>query len=170
MSGLPIRRLWDVTEAQRSGKISSHRLGGLGMRQSVTGEATIIPATSAQLNKLTAELGDLGIAAWIQYGSGLRPSEALAVRLDSFRDGGMVLRVSGQVSAIGRGTAPLKARRPGAYRDVHGTEWLWRKVTKHVEAHGTDDGRLVSLGCQAYRRRFVRAAKTAGLPDGFLPQ
>ena len=97
------------------------------MRQSVTGEATIIPATSAQLNKLMAELGDLGIAAWIQCGTGLRPSEALAVRLDSFRDGGMVLRVSGQVPAIGRGTAPLKARRPGAYRDVPGTEWLWRK-------------------------------------------
>jgi hypothetical protein len=36
------------------------------------------------LDKLTAELGDLGIAAWIQYGARLRPSEALAVRLDSF--------------------------------------------------------------------------------------
>lgn len=51
------------------------------------------------------------------------------------------------------------------YHDVPGTAWLWRKVTEHVEANGTDEGRLVSLGYQAYRRRFVRAAKLPGCPQ-----
>ena len=68
-----------IEDAVRAGKISRQRLGGLPPRQDANGAATIIPAAREQLDRLSAELGDLCIVAWLQYGAGLRASEALAV-------------------------------------------------------------------------------------------
>lgn len=156
-----------VAEAQRAGKIGPHRLNGLSVRKDAQKAADIIPATTAQLEILAKGLRpDLALTVWLMRGAGLRISEALAVRLDGFRDNGKVLRVCEQATRDGS-TGPLKSRKPGEYRDMPIPRWLWAKVQAHVDAYGTHDGYLFGNGRRplygTYHERFVKAVAKAGL-------
>lgn len=150
-----------------AGKISNHRLAGLVVRRPATAAATIRPATMAQLDALAGGLRELGLTVHLMRGCGLRISEALAVRLDGFREGGRVLRISEQVAREG-GTCPLKKRRAGEYRDVPVPAWVQTRVQAHVAAYGAEDGWLFTTAGHrpaytTYRARFVLAAEAAGL-------
>jgi integrase len=153
--------------AVAAGRLPGHRLGGIKVRREVGHEATIIPATKDQLDRLASGLRpELALTVWIMAGTGLRISECLAVRLDGFRDSGRVLRVHEQLARQG-GYGPLKDRRPGEFRDVPVPAWLWAKVKAHAETYGTD-GYLFPVGTYSgYRPRFHTAAAKAGLPEGF---
>jgi integrase len=116
--------------AVAAGRLPGHRLGGIKVRREVGHEATIIPATKDQLDRLASGLRpELALTVWIMAGTGLRISECLAVRLDGFRDSGRVLRVHEQLARQG-GYGPLKDRRPGEFRDVPVPAWLWAKVQR----------------------------------------
>ncbi len=163
--------LGTVREAQRAGKLSRSRLEGLTVRKEAQAKADIIPATREQLETLaSALLPDLSLTVWLMRGCGLRISEALAVRLDGFRDNGhgRTLRVSEQLGRDGHGYGPLKDRLVNEYRDVPVPAWLYAKVQDHVSTYGTRDGYLFrQLSYSAYRARFVRGVKAAGLPATF---
>jgi integrase len=156
-----------MDEAVRAGKIPSHRLSGMAVRREASAPATIMPASTEQLDELAAGLRELGLSVWLMRGCGLRVSEALAVRLEGFRDGGRVLRISEQVAREG-GMAPLKKRRANEYRDVPVPGWLWAKVQEHAGTYGTDNGYLFTTQghrptYSTYRVRFAVAAGKAGL-------
>ncbi len=161
-----------VNEAVTAGKLGRHRLGGLTVRAHAQGAAQIIPATAAQLTKLVGGIGtEVALTVWLMRGCGLRINEALAVRLDNFRDDGKTLRACEQVARDGS-LAPLKAHKANEHRDCPVSAWLWARVRAHVAEFGTDDGYLfASLGkrvCYAgYHGRFTAAAKRAGLGGDF---
>jgi integrase len=69
--------------------------------------------------------GAAGICVWLMRGCGLRIEEALAVRKADFRENGTILRVACQATRDGSGTAPLKKRKAGEYRDIPVPTWLW---------------------------------------------
>ncbi len=111
---------------------------------------------------------DLALSVWLMRGAGLRVSEALAVRLDGFRDDGRTLRVHEQVLHDGS-LGPLKSRKPGEHRDVPIPAWLWSRIEDHVREHGTSNGYLFHthgrrVTYNAAHSKFLRAAKNAGLP------
>jgi integrase len=161
-------------EAQAAGRIPSHRMAGITVSQSVAKPATITPITDAQYTRLAAGLpAPWALSIDLMRACGLRISECLAVRLDGFRDDGRTLRITEQ-TASGGGLGPLKARRPGEYRDIPCPRWAWVKVQAHVREHGTDAGFLFALpgggrvGYDSYIRRFRTAARRALLP-GLTP-
>lgn len=113
-----------------------------------------------------------GICVWLMRGCGLRIRESLAVEKEDFRvtkDKRVILRVSGQTSRDGKAKVPLKKRLEGEYRDVAVPAWLWEKV-KDMPA-----GPLMPGNGRRYEvyatvnRRFMTAAKAAGIPSGFTP-
>jgi hypothetical protein len=65
---------------------------------------------------------------------------------------------------------PLKHRKQGDYRDVPVPTWLWEMVKDlpNGPLSPGHDGRLFEPYVTV-RRRFARAADTAGIPDGFTP-
>jgi hypothetical protein len=81
-------------------------------------------------------LNGLGLTIWLMCGCGLRIGEALAVHKSSVRDGGKTLRIFEQVTPDGKGTAPLKYRKAGEYRDISVRTYL-RAMVK-----GLPDGYL----------------------------
>jgi integrase len=151
-----------VEAAVAAGRLPSHRLGGLKVRRTVSQQATIIPATTEQLEALAGVLGHVGLTVWIMAGTGLRIGECLAVRMDGFLDGGKRLRVHEQTYR-NLSMGPLKGRRPGEYRDVPVPAWLWAKV----QAYGADGYLFGGLTYNSYRHKFRTAAVKAGLPDDF---
>jgi integrase len=153
-------------EAVTAGKISKHRLAGIPVPKDALKPATIVPVTKTQMEIIAGNLRpDEALSAWLMSGTGLRVSEALAVKIDGFREG--TLRVSEQVARSG-GTAPLKRRRAGEYRDVPVAGWLKAKVDEHVATFDTDDGYLfghngVRIAYGHYHDRFAMACVQAGL-------
>jgi integrase len=152
-----------MTEAKASGRIADDRLTRLHATPAVpTGFR--FPSHS-QLSQLAAGLGELEPAVWIMRGCGLRPSEVLAVRGQPERPGGPGLsggrlRVIEQQARTGTGRVPLKARRPGDFRDV--------PVPGYVTAALSElrPGYLFSVPSGTFRDRFRRAADAARL-EGF---
>jgi integrase len=65
---------------------------------------------------------------------------------------------------------PLKHRKQGEYRDVPVPSWLWELVKDLPDGPlcPGQDGRLFEPYVTV-RRRFSRAAESAGIPDGFTP-
>jgi integrase len=158
-------------EAVSAGKIPTHRLGTLSVSKDAVAQAVIVPVTKAQLEKLAAGLpADQALTVWLMRGCGLRISEALAVRLDGFRDDGKVLRISQQIGRDGR-PAQLKARKVNEYREMPVPTWLWAKVQAHVAQFPAElhNGYLFGNGARitykSYSPKFTRAAQDAGLPD-----
>jgi integrase len=106
-------------------------------------------------------------------GCGLRVSEALAVRKDCFGEG--TLRIFEQVRPDGRGTVALKHRRPGESREMPAPGYLLEAVDRHVSEHGTHDGYLLAgarvpfVQQRGYLKSFTRAARLAGIGEGFTP-
>lgn len=157
-----------LDEAVKAGKIARHRCDGIELadhspRNSHDGFVFPSHAQVAQV------AGAAGIAVWLMRGCGLRIEEALAVERAGFREGGTVLRVSGQATRDGRGRVPVKFRRPGEYRDVPVPGWLWHVV------QAMPDGPLCPGRDRLYRpyrtahNAFTAAAARAGIPRGFTP-
>ena len=83
----------------------------------------IIPVTYDQLVTIAGAMPDKwALSIWIGYGCGFRPGEILAVRHDSLRENGTMLRTEEQVHMRYRADkpslVPMKARLEGEYRDV----------------------------------------------------
>jgi integrase len=109
-----------------------------------------------------------GICVWLMRGCGLRIEEALAVEKSDFVEDGTVLRVTWQASRDGRKKMPLKHRKQGEYRDVPVPSWLWDMVKDLADGPlSPGHGSRLFEPYVTVRRRFARAADTAGIPDGF---
>lgn len=139
-----------MTEAARAGRIAEDRLTRLRVEPAAPLQFTF--PSYAQLAALAAGMGGLAPAVWIMRGCGLRPGEVLAVRGEAFVDGR--LRVSEQ-RLKNETIAPLKARRPGEYRDV--------PVPSYVAAAVSGQGYLFTVTRTTFARRFRAAADAAGL-------
>jgi integrase len=165
-----------LDEAVRAARLPRHRLDGIRL----TGDSRapdrsdfIFPPCS-QIEALAAGLRpDVQLSIWLMRGCGLRISEALAIREDCFREG--TLRISEQVQPDGRGTVALKHRRPGESREMPAPAYLLEAVNRHVTEHGTRDGYLLPgarvpfVQHRGYLKSFTRAARLAGIPEGFTP-
>ena len=152
-----------LNEAEASGRIESDRLRRLRAGHPAPLQFTF-PAHE-QLTRLARGMGEqLTPAIWIMRGCGLRPSEMLAVRGKPDRAGGPGfssgrLRISEQ-QAEDRTLIPLKARRPGEFRDVPVPGYVTAAIA------GLGPGRLFDICGPAFRDRFRKAANAAGL-EGF---
>lgn len=167
-----------IAEAIKAGKLPPvHRLADIEIASAGTPHREFIEASHAQLTKLTASLQrrDLALAIWLQRGCGLRVSEALAVNMRNFRDGGRTLRVREQTETDGSGLRPLKHRRAGDYRDVPVPAWLAAMIRDHLAEFGDPiDGYLFKghgqqpyVGYATFGRSFKLAAGKAGLPAAY---
>jgi integrase len=168
--------LQTIEEAARAGRIpAGHRLSDLDLASAGHKTETFVHATFAQVTAITDGLRrkDLALSVWLMRGCGLRVSEALAVNVKAFREGGKILRVSEQVTPDGKALAPLKSRKVGEYRDVPVPAWLWAKVCAQLATFGTPvDGYLFRTGKRyvaysGFRLAFAKQATKAGLPAGY---
>ena len=171
-----------LDEAMLGGRISQHRAARIKL---LTGSrapsrADFVFPSYAQLCALAKDLEanrvqtrGLGLTVWLMRGCGLRISEVFAVREDSFR--GDVLRIFEQVAPDGRGTAPLKHRRAGEYREMPVPGYVQQALARHVREQGTRDGFLFTGARvpfpmhRTYVKAFRYAAGLAGIPAGFTP-
>lgn len=160
-----------MDEAVIAGKIAAHRLGGIELANRGTKKDLsdfVFPA-HGQLAQMAEGLNGLGLTVWLMRGCGLRISEALAVQKSCFRDGGKTLRIFEQVTPDGTGTAPLKHRRAGEYRDIPVPAYLWEMV------RGLPDGYLFRRSggrfpvYMTYLNAFKREARSAGIAARFTP-
>jgi len=164
-----------VEEAARAGRIpASHRLSDITITAAGKQAGEFIHATHAQLTAIAAGARPgLTLAVWLMRGCGLRISEVLAVRADSFRDGGRTLRLREQVTVDGREIVPhLKHRKPGEFRDIPVPAWLSAKVADHIETYGCTSylfqgARVPFVAYAGFRDSFQRHAEKAGLPQGY---
>jgi len=141
-----------MSEAARSGHIDGDRLTRL--RTGPLAPVAFTFPSCAQLTALAGDMGELGPIIWIMRGCGLRPGEALAARSESFS--GSRLRVDGQRLLTGA-YAPLKARRPGEFRDVPVPSYVAAAIA------GRGPGYLFDIPRATFNQRFRRAADAAGL-------
>ena len=168
-------------DAVKAGKLSRHYLADIELRDDGPKRlrSDFVFPTYAQVKmvasgaKKTTEhraFRGAGICVWLMRGCGLRIEEALAIEKSNFVDDGTLLRVTWQASRDGRKKMPLKHRKQGDYRDVPVPSWLWDMVKD------LPDGPLCpGQGSRLFepyvtvRRRFSRAAESAGIADGFTP-
>jgi integrase len=155
-----------LDEAVAAGKIARHRCGGIALADTRprNGNDGFVFPTHKQMTEVAQAAG---IWVWVARGCGLRISEALAVEKADFREGGRVLRVSGQATRDGRGKVALKHRRPGEHRDVPVPTWLFALV-RDLPDGPLDPGR--DRPYKPYRTAqtaFSRAARDASIDDGF---
>lgn len=141
-----------MTEAKLSGLVREDRLTRL--RVDALEPVRFAFPSFAELAALAAAMQELEPAIWIMRGCGLRPGEVLAVRDTSFSGGR--LRIDGQRLTDGS-YAPLKARKPGEYRDVPVPSYVAEEVT------GLGPGYLFSISRASFNERFRKAADAAGL-------
>jgi integrase len=156
-------------EAVACGLVDSHKLAGIKVKRN-TNRREIITTTHEQREHMAAQLGRLGLAVWLMHGCGLRVGEAIGLRGSDFRDGFATVRVS-RKSDKGS-AAPLKARKPGQYRDVPVPTWLAAKVRQHVSQNGLGalfPGARTKEFCsyEAIATPLKRAAVEVGLPTSF---
>jgi integrase len=168
--------------AVKTGKIARHLITDIDLYDNGTsrnGSDFVFPAF-AQVSKVAdgtrdrngRELTGAGICVWLMRGCGLRIEEALAVEKSGFRvtpDGRVILRVSGQASRDGRTRLPLKKRKEGEFRDVPVPGWLWDMI-KDMPGGPLmpGNGRRYEVYSTVYRR-FMNAARAAGITRGFTP-
>jgi len=99
-------------------------------------------------------MGDLAPAIWIMRGCGLRPGEVLAVKRENFVNGR--LRIDEQVQQP-RKVVPLKARKPGEYRDIPVPSYVRAVIQDLPPGYLFPDVSYASFG-----HAFREAAKAAG--------
>jgi integrase len=163
-----------LSEAVRAGRIPSNPAVSIRL-PAVQEAAEFIVPTRKQLDKLAEGLdADWSLSVWPMRGCGLRIGEALAVSETSIR--GHILRATEQVYARTPKLGPLKARKPGEYRDVPLPRYVAERIEVHIAAHCTSPdghlfrGRKQEIASQnTIREYFMRAAKSAGLPPEFTP-
>jgi integrase len=162
-----------VNEGVSSGKLPAHRLAGIKLdraAQVIDDEhAGFVFPTYAQLTELANNLNGYGLAVWLMRGCGLRIREALGVRREDFRDGGMSLHLVAQASLDGTKREPLKARKSGDFRDVPVPAYVWAKVRDLptgpvVSGHGTPYATYNSVS-----KAFSRERDRLGIPADFTP-
>lgn len=141
-----------MSEAARSGHVTEDRLTRLRIEPLAPVRFTF--PSYDQLAALAAGMGELGPIVWIMRGCGLRPGEALAVKGQAFSGGR--LRIA-QQRLIDGSYAPLKARKPGDFRDVPVPSYVTEAVS------GLGPGYLFDIPRATFSQRFRRAADTAGL-------
>jgi integrase len=152
-----------LSEAQRGGRITGTRLSGIRL------EAFQHPAEfdfpdHAQLTALAEAMPpELRPAIWIMRGCGLRPGEVLAVKREGFVNGR--LRITEQVQENPSRVCPLKARKPGEYRDVPVPDYVKAIIAELPIQHGY---LFPGVTNSAFGRAFGRAVKAADL-KGFTP-
>jgi integrase len=165
-----------LDEAVRSARLPRHRVDGIRLisNGSAPDRSDFVFPARSQIEALAAGLRpDLRLTIWLMRGCGLRVSEALAVRKDCFREG--TLRIFEQVQPDGRGTVALKHRRPGESREMPAPGYLLEAVDRHIGEHGTRDGYLLAsarvpfVQHRGYLKSFTRAARLAGITEGFTP-
>jgi integrase len=171
-----------LDRAVKTGKIASHLITDIDLYDNGTAKnrSDFVFPEFAQVSKVADGTPDAsgrplkgaGVCVWLMRGCGLRIRESLAVEKEDFRvtaDGRVILRVSGQTSRDGKAKIPLKKRLEGEYRDVAVPAWVWEKVK------GMPAGPLMPGNGRRYEvyatvnRRFMNAAKAAGIPAGFTP-
>jgi integrase len=160
-----------LDEAVTAGKLQSHRCAGIeivsGARNS--DRKDFIFPDHAQLVMLAAGL-PYPLTIWLMRGCGLRIQEAMAVQKSCFRDGGKTLRVFEQAGRKRIGTAPLKHRVEGEFRDVPVPGYVWAIVKDLPDGYlfrDGDGGRFPSYN--TYLKAFTREAEAAQIPEGFTP-
>lgn len=146
-----------VSEAKLSGHVQVDRLSRLKV-DPLEPTQFLFP-TVEQMAALADGLAELAPAVWIMRGCGLRPGEVLAVRSTDFD--GPRLRVARQLMSDGT-LAPLKARKPGEFRDVPVPDYVSRTVDC------LDAGSFFSTSRPTFSARFRVSADVAGL-KGFRP-
>ncbi len=165
-----------LDEAVRAARLPRHRLDGIRLTSNSRAHdrSDFIFPPRSQIEALAAGLRpDLQLTIWLMRGCGLRVSEALAIREDCFREG--ALRIFEQVQPDGRGTVALKHRRPGESREMPAPTYLLEAVDRHVSEHGMRDGYLLAgarvpfVQHRGYLKSFTRAARLAGITEGFTP-
>ena len=155
--------------AVANGRLPQHSLKGIKIASVGHTRKTFVEISREQAEILAEHIG---IVAWLMFGCGLRIEEALGVNVSGFREQGSVLRIHEQARPDGKGTMPLKHRKPGEYRDMPVPAWLWAKVRG---CEPTDDGYLARgnrnqfPGYSVALGRFKTAAKRAGLPETVTP-
>ena len=158
-----------LDEAVKAGKLREHRVGGIELSDNGTkhDRTDFVFPSHAQVS---AVADPAGICVWLMRGCGLRIEEALAVTKADFRENGTILRVACQATRDGSGTAPLKKRKAGEYRDVPVPTWLWDMVRSLADGPLTPGNgeRTFQLYGTVYER-FMNAARNAGIPAGFTP-
>lgn len=168
-------------EAVKAGKLGKHLLSDIETETKGTLKARtdFIFPTHEQV-KAVAEggvnsdtkrpLAGAGICVWLMRGCGLRIEESLAVEKSDFRENGTILRVQWQATRDGRNKIPPKHRKQGDYRDVPVPSWLWSMVKDMPDRPLSPghDGKTYER-YSTVRRKFLRAAKEAGIPEGFTP-
>ena len=158
-----------LDEAVKAGKLREHRVSGIELSDNGTrhDRTDFVFPFHAQAS---AVADPVGICVWLMRGCGLRIEEALAVTKADFRENGTILRVACQATRDGSGTAPLKKRKAGEYRDVPVPTWLWDMVRSLADGPLTPGNgeRTFQLYGTVYER-FMNAARNAGIPAGFTP-
>ena len=155
--------------AVKAGKLAKHNLHDIDLPDNgmPSSRDDFVFPTHAQVASLADEVG---IVIWLMRGCGLRMREAIGTHKEDFRDGGKMLRLTGQSSRDGREKLPLKHRKAGEYRDVPVPTWLWGEVKDLPDGPlcPGNDGKLYQHYATVERQIKARAAK-AGIPAGFRP-
>jgi integrase len=148
-----------LSEAVRAGRITSTRLSGLRYQKAEsTGKLEFTFPTHGQLETLVAAMpAAVRPAIWLMRGCGLRRGEVLAVHSKGFKNGR--LRITEQQQADST-RSPLKARKPGDYRDVPVPAY----VQESVDGLGISGGYLFDMPTRTFSTHFRQAADQAGLP------
>ena len=149
-----------MREARHSGRVNVYRLDGI--RLGTPEPPHFIFPTHAQLTFLAEAMPvELRAAVWIMRGTGVRPGEVLAVRGEGFQDGRLRI-TEAQRNDGSRG--PLKARKPGEFRDIPVPGY----VKDIVDGLEIKSGYLFSVPTRTFNKAFAEAAAAAGL-EGFRP-
>lgn len=164
-------------EAVRDGKLTDNPAAGIKVDYGPK-RADIVPATFEQLTIIEQALRpEWGLALWLMIGAGLRIGEALAVRADSVREDGTMLRVEESIvngsHRPGRPIiGPLKHRKPMEFRDVPLATWLLDKIEAYIAQFGIEPGKYLfedfasgRYNTTAFNSRFDVGRKRAGIPD-----
>jgi integrase len=158
-----------LDEAVKSGKIPPHKITGIELADNghTADHSDFVFPSHSQLVQLATGLNGHSLTIWLMRGCGLRIGEALAVKKESFRDGGRTLRVTEQVNQTGQ-LQPLKQRKAGEFRDVPVPGYLREMIQDLPDGYIFGNGDTMP-DYKTYLYAFKREAKKAGVTDSFTP-